>query len=439
MNNGFVKVAAASIQVSVADTEFNKISICNAIDEAVKNGAKIVVLPELCLTGYTCSDLFLQEKLINSAKEKLFEIADCTKAADALIFVGLPLIVNDKLYNCAAAINRGNILGIVPKVRIPNYSEFYELRHFNKGNDVPFDIELKDNVVVPFGTNIIFECDKYSKLKVAAEICEDVWAPNPPSNSHGLNGATVIVNLSASDETTGKDIYRRNLINGQSARMLCGYVYANAGEGESTTDLVFGGHSIISENGLILAEAKRFENQIIYGDIDVEKLLMERVRMTTFEGSFTNDSYRKVKFKIDIKETSVDRKFDPAPFVPSNVEDRTRRCEEILSIQSMGLKKRLKHTGCKNAVVGISGGLDSTLALLVTVRAFDMLGLERENIIAVTMPCFGTTGRTYNNAVLLIKGLNATFKEVDIKEAVTLHFKDIEQDINKHDVTYENS
>ena len=439
MNNGFVKVAAASIQVSVADTEFNKISICNAIDEAVKNGAKIVVLPELCLTGYTCSDLFLQEKLINSAKEKLFEIADCTKAADALIFVGLPLIVNDKLYNCAAAINRGNILGIVPKVRIPNYSEFYELRHFNKGNDVPFDIELKDNVVVPFGTNIIFECDKYSKLKVAAEICEDVWAPNPPSNSHGLNGATVIVNLSASDETTGKDIYRRNLINGQSARMLCGYVYANAGEGESTTDLVFGGHSIISENGLILAEAKRFENQIIYGDIDVEKLLMERVRMTTFEGSFTNDSYRKVKFKIDIKETSVDRKFDPAPFVPSNVEDRTRRCEEILSIQSMGLKKRLKHTGCKNAVVGISGGLDSTLALLVTVRAFDMLGLKRENIIAVTMPCFGTTDRTYNNAVLLIKGLNATFKEVDIKEAVTLHFKDIEQDINKHDVTYENS
>ena len=439
MNNGFVKVAAASIQVSVADTEFNKISICNAIDEAVKNGAKIVVLPELCLTGYTCSDLFLQEKLINSAKEKLFEIADCTKAADALIFVGLPLIVNDKLYNCAAAINRGNILGIVPKVRIPNYSEFYELRHFNKGNDVPFDIELKDNVVVPFGTNIIFECDKYSKLKVAAEICEDVWAPNPPSNSHGLNGATVIVNLSASDETTGKDIYRRNLINGQSARMLCGYVYANAGEGESTTDLVFGGHSIISENGLILAEAKRFENQIIYGDIDVEKLIMERVRMTTFEGSFTNDSYRKVKFKIDIKETSVDRKFDPAPFVPSNVEDRTRRCEEILSIQSMGLKKRLKHTGCKNAVVGISGGLDSTLALLVTVRAFDMLGLERENIIAVTMPCFGTTDRTYNNAVLLIKGLNATFKEVDIKEAVTLHFKDIEQDINKHDVTYENS
>ena len=439
MNNGFVKVAAASIQVSVADTEFNKISICNAIDEAVKNGAKIVVLPELCLTGYTCSDLFLQEKLINSAKEKLFEIADCTKAADALIFVGLPLIVNDKLYNCAAAINRGNILGIVPKVRIPNYSEFYELRHFNKGNDVPFDIELKYNVVVPFGTNIIFECDKYSKLKVAAEICEDVWAPNPPSNSHGLNGATVIVNLSASDETTGKDIYRRNLINGQSARMLCGYVYANAGEGESTTDLVFGGHSIISENGLILAEAKRFENQIIYGDIDVEKLLMERVRMTTFEGSFTNDSYRKVKFKIDIKETSVDRKFDPAPFVPSNVEDRTRRCEEILSIQSMGLKKRLKHTGCKNAVVGISGGLDSTLALLVTVRAFDMLGLERENIIAVTMPCFGTTDRTYNNAVLLIKGLNATFKEVDIKEAVTLHFKDIEQDINKHDVTYENS
>lgn len=439
MNNGFVKVAAASIQVSVADTEFNKISICNAIDEAVKNGAKIVVLPELCLTGYTCSDLFLQEKLINSAKEKLFEIADCTKAADALIFVGLPLIVNDKLYNCAAAINRGNILGIVPKVRIPNYSEFYELRHFNKGNDVPFDIELKDNVVVPFGTNIIFECDKYSKLKVAAEICEDVWAPNPPSNSHGLNGATVIVNLSASDETTGKDIYRRNLINGQSARMLCGYVYANAGEGESTTDLVFGGHSIISENGLILAEAKRFENQIIYGDIDVEKLLMERVRMTTFEGSFTNDSYRKVKFKIDIKETSVDRKFDPAPFVPSKVEDRTRRCEEILSIQSMGLKKRLKHTGCKNAVVGISGGLDSTLALLVTVRAFDMLGLERENIIAVTMPCFGTTDRTYNNAVLLIKGLNATFKEVDIKEAVTLHFKDIEQDINKHDVTYENS
>lgn len=439
MRDGFIKTAAATVDLKVADTEFNGEKIVEAIFKASDNGAKIIVLPELCITGYTCSDLFLQDTLISKSRGELLNIAKKTKDIDALIFVGVPIEVKGKLFNCAAAINRGKVLGLIPKIHIPNYSEFYELRHYNTGNKEPFMYEINKENIVPFGANIIFECENMPHLRVAAEICEDVWSPDPPSVSHALNGAVIIVNTSASDETTGKDLYRKNLISGQSARLLCGYVYANAGEGESTTDLVFGGHNIICENGVILDESKRFTNGIIYGDIDIERMYHERMRMSTFKSVIDSNDYKTVKFKINMEQNKIQRFIDNAPFVPSDKTDRERRCEEILSIQSMGLKKRLIHTGCKSAVVGISGGLDSTLALLVTARAFDLIGIDRKNITSVTMPCFGTTDRTYTNAVKLTKILGATLIEVDIKEAVNIHFRDIGQDSSVHDVTYENS
>lgn len=436
MKQGFVKVAAATPDIKVADCEYNRSSIEKIIDEALTKKAKVIVFPELVLTGYTCSDLFLQEKLLEEAKKQLIEIAKYSKNKDILIFVGLPIEKKCKLYNVTAAINQGEILGFIPKKNIPNYSEFYEARHFTKGNE-KLDFIRINGKEVPFGTNLLFSCKEMDGFVVAGEICEDVWVPNPPSIGHALAGATVIINSSASDETTGKDVYRKGLINGQSASLLCGYIYANAGEGESTTDLVFGGHNIISENGITLAESKRFKNQTIYADLDIQRLRSERRRMGTFETIDTQD-YLIIGFSISLEETKLTRTFDNAPFVPKNKADKDRRCEEILSIQSMGLKKRLQHTGCTKAVVGISGGLDSTLALLVVVRAFDSLNIPRENIVAVTMPCFGTTDRTYNNAVELIHKLNASFMEVNIKEAVKLHFRDIGHDSSIHDVTYEN-
>lgn len=436
MNQGFVKVAAATPDIKVADCEFNRRKMEELVDRAAKKGVKIIVFPELVLTGYTCGDLFLQEALLTEAKKQLLILADNSRDKDMLIFAGLPLEKSGKLYNVTAAIHRGEIIGIIPKRYIPVYSEFYEARHFVKGNVIPEIINISGREVL-FGTNILFECEEVEGLILAGEICEDVWVPNPPSISHALAGATVIINSSASDETTGKDIYRNSLINGQSARLLCAYIYANAGEGESTTDLVFGAHNIISENGITLAESKRFENGLICADIDVNRLRSERRRMTTFETT-GKEQYRTVRFSLNLECTKLDRQFDNSPFVPKSSTDRNRRCEEILTIQSIGLKKRLMHTQCKSAVIGISGGLDSTLALLVTVRAFDSLNIPRENIKAITMPCFGTTDRTYNNAVELIKSLGADFKEINIKEAVQLHFKDISHDSNIHDITYEN-
>ncbi len=341
------------------------------------------------------------------------------------------------MYNVAAAIQDGKLIGLVPKRWIPNYSEFYEGRYFNPGWEKAIDVSW-DGYQVPMGMKLLFSCDNVENLVVGAEICEDVWVLNPPSIAHASAGATVIVNCSASDEVTGKSEYRRSLISGQSARLLCAYIYANAGEGESSQDLVFGGQNIIAENGNILSESARFENQTIYADIDLERLECERRRMTTYQTEGRED-YRFVSFTLDRKPLALERAIDPTPFVPHDAGSRNRRCEEILSIQAMGLKKRLKHTGCRHAVVGISGGLDSTLALLVTVRAFDLLGIPRENILSVTMPCFGTTDRTYQNACQLTKKLGATLKEVDIREAVTIHFRDIEQDPSVHDVTYENS
>ena len=436
MRQGFIRVAAATPKVVVADPSENAERIVALAKETAGWGAKIIVFPELCITAYSCGDLFLQETLLAEAKRALLSVAAQTRELDALIFVGLPYEHLGKLYNVAAALNRGKILGLVPKTFIPNYGEFYEARHFAKGMQQVEQTCFGPDMELPIGTNQIFCCSSMPELRVAAEICEDLWTPQPPSIAHALAGANVIVNLSASDETTGKDRYREALVAGQSARLLCGYIYASAGDGESTQDVVYSGHNIIAENGTVLKEAKRFVNETVCTEFDIFRLNTERRKMTTFERK--QENYVNQMFDLKMEETKITRFIDPAPFVPDSKVDRDRRCEEILSIQSMGLKKRLEHTHAKNAVVGISGGLDSTLALLVTVRAFDLLGMDHGQITAVTMPGFGTTDRTYENAVKLIRCLGAECREINIGDAVRVHFRDIGQDEQVHDVTYEN-
>lgn len=493
MNNGFIKVACATPKIKVGDCEYNAKEICKLIDEVYDNGAQFVVFPELCITGYTCSDLFWQQHMLKNAKKKLVAIAKHCEDKEIVAIVGLPLVYNGKLYNVAAVVYDGEILGIVPKSYIPNYSEFYEARHFVSGKGVEgyvsfevtkdewsleenckegFDykiymtengkVDFKHNQddfdeddweddeeddedwdddyddEIPFGTNILFDCVNIENFKFAMEICEDLWVPNPPSTNYAMAGAIVIANLSASDEVTGKDNYRKNLVAGQSARTISAYLYADAGEGESSTDLVFAAHNMIAENGTILAEAKRFTNETVYAEIDLEKLAAERQRMNTFT-AVSDDDYEICEIDLELEEFELSREIDNTPFVPKDEEKRNKRCEEILTIQTMGLKKRLEHTNCKNAVIGISGGLDSTLALLVTVRAFDALNIDRSNIIAVTMPGFGTTDRTYNNAVTLVKELGCELKEVNIADAVTLHLKQLGHSIDNHDITYENA
>lgn len=437
MKDGFIRVAAVTPEVKVADVEFNREKLCEKILEGRERHVKIMVFPELALTAYTCGDLFIQKPLISKTKEELKKLVDFTAGSDMLIFVGLPWEYNHKLYNVAAALQDGKLLGIVPKRWLPNYSEFYEQRYFNQGSREPVMVPW-DGGFVPMGTKLLYACTNIENLVVGAELCEDVWVLNPPSTAHAAAGATVVVNCSASNETTGKAEYRRSLILNQSARLLCAYVYANAGEGESTQDVVFGGQNIIAENGILMAESRRFINETIIADVDLERLECERRRMTTYQTEGRED-YTFIDFTLREEGGELERFIDPSPFVPDDEADRRNRCEEILSIQAMGLKKRLKHTNTQYAVVGISGGLDSTLALLVTTRAFDLLSLPRENIISVTMPCFGTTDRTYNNACLMTKMLGATLQEVDIREAVTIHFRDIGQDASVHDVTYENS
>ena len=499
MKDGFIKVAAGTPDVQVADCEFNAAEIIKMVREMEAEGARVMVFPELCITAYTCGDLFWQENLLEEAKVQLMRIAEETADVDAIIFVGLPLEYKGKLYNVAAGLNHGEILGFVPKTYLPNYNEFYEARYFTSGEDVDGTVTIRrseyglhhdeemtdedvefgleaelealeeedsfeeleeideepdyidedeteefDEVDVPISSNILFICQEMPKLKIAAEICEDLWVPNPPSVGHAYHGANLIVNLSASDEVVGKDSYRKSLVSAQSARLLCGYIYATAGEGESTQDVVYGGHNLIAENGTILAESRHFVNGALYADLDIHRLDNERRRMTTcrFVPDLAPEGqdvfYNEVYFNAGRGVTLLTRKFDSRPFVPGIKEERERRCDEILNIQAMGLKKRLAHIHCQNAVIGLSGGLDSTLALLVTVRAFDMLGMPREKITAVTMPCFGTTDRTYNNACQLSECLGATLKEVNIREAVNLHFRDIGHDPEVHDVTYEN-
>ncbi len=437
MRQGFIKAAALTPKIVVADPIYNSEIICGMIEEAWEQGAKILVFPELCITGYSCGDLFLQEILLQEAKEALHTIAAFTVQKDGIVWVGLPVAHEGKLYNVAAAVSKGNVLGLVPKTCLPSYNEFYETRYFTKGNKEPVMVDLGKGVRVPMGTDLLFACRQMPDLKIGAEICEDLWAPAPPSIGHALAGATVIVNPSASDEATGKDVYRKQLVAGQSARLVCGYIYASAGDGESTQDVVYSGHNLIGENGTILAESRRFCNEAVYSEIDVARLTEERRRMNTFEVNC--QGYQTAAFDLLECETALTRFIDPSPFVPGEKAEREKRCEEILMIQAMGLKKRLEHTHSRTAVVGISGGLDSTLALLVTVKAFDLLGWDRSRIAAVTMPGFGTTDRTYDNAVGLIRCLGAEFLEVSIKDAVKVHFCDIRQDPDVHDVTYENS
>ena len=436
MKNGFVKVAAATPDIRVADVEFNTQNIINAMEEAQKNGAKILVFPELCVTGYTCSDLFDHSVLLKASRKALLEIAENTNDKDMLVFVGAPFEVNGKLYNVAAAMNQGEIIGFTTKTFLPNYGEFYEMRQFTPGPQTVREITFEGKKI-PFGPQILFQAEGMEELVVAAEICEDVWSPVPPSIQAALEGATVIVNCSASDETIGKDTYRRALISGQSARLISGYIYANAGEGESTTDLVFGGHNIIAENGTILKESSRYVNEIIYSELDLQRITGERRKNTTFQ-PLDEETLVRVPFTVEETKTFLTRTFPKKPFVPSDEQTRAQRCEEILTIQAMGLKKRLAHTNARTAVVGISGGLDSTLALLVTARAFDMLGRDKKDIIAVTMPCFGTTDRTYQNACEMSKKVGATLIEVPIADAVNVHFRDIGHDPEDHSVTYEN-
>lgn len=445
MKHGFIKAAAITPNILVGDIEFNTNQIIKDMKAANDTGAKLAVFPELCLTGYTCNDLFLQDILLENVFRGLKSILKESADMDMVTLVGFPFFKQNSLYNVAAVIYSGKILGIVPKQNIPNYSEFYEARHFakpailNETIQIPELGELGNHI--PFGTNLLFKADNFPEFVLGIDICEDLWMPVPPSCGHALAGATIIANLSASDETTGKDLYRRELIRNQSARLVSGYIYADAGEGESSTDLVFSAHNLIAENGILLKEAPRFSNEIIYSEIDLGKLISERRRMSTFE-SITPDSagYQTITFHFQkINDTILTRNFTQTPFVPQNKTDRDRRCDEILSIQAMGLKKRLTHTHCNSAVIGISGGLDSTLALLVTTKAFDMAGLDRSGILSVTMPCFGTTDRTYQNACELTKILGATLKEVPIHEAVNMHFQDIGHDNSLHDITYENA
>lgn len=437
MRHGFIKVAAVTPDIRVADVGYNTEQICKKIEETAEKGAKIIVFPELCVTGYTCGDLFTQDVLLSKTREAIGRIAACTREKGVLVFVGVPLAEDGELYNVAAAFNKGKVLGFTTKSFLPNYGEFYEMRHFYQGPEEARKIRFAGEEVF-FGPNLLFVADEMDTLIVSAEICEDVWSPIPPSVRAAREGAVIIANCSASDESVGKDAGRRGLITGQSSKLICGYIYANAGEGESTTDLVFGGHNIIAERGNVLAEGKLFENSVAYSEFDIQRINSERRKNTTFQ-FLKKRTLPKIPFSIQIEDTALTRAFSSRPFVPDGEREQRQRWEEILTIQSIGLKKRLAHTGVKNAVVGISGGLDSTLALLVAARAFDALGLDRKGITAVTMPCFGTTDRTYRNACKMSLKLGADLREVPIRDAVLQHFKDIGHNPEEHSVAYENA
>lgn len=443
MKDGFVRVASMTPKVTVADVRANLEAVKVLMKEAYDKGAAIVSFPELVLTGYTCNDLFLQKKLLDEAKKALVELKEySSEFPGTLFFIGLPLQVKSKLYNVVAAVKDGEIRGFTTKKHIPNYGEFYEARWFNPGPVKGDFIEFGEDYI-PFSNELCYKFSNFEDLIVGVEICEDLWTVNPPSTSMvTVQGASLIVNASASNELIGKANYRKSLVSSTSARLLCAYVYTSAGEGESTQDIVFSGHNIIAENGSVLAESKRFSGENIYADIDVEKLVAERRRMSTFRANEDRSADFAAIINLDeIRKLDLElnRFYDKAPFVPSDKEERDARCEEILNIQSYGLKKRLEHTHSKSAVIGISGGLDSTLALLVTARAFDLLGLDRKGITCVTMPGFGTTDRTYSNAVLLTKKLGCSLREISIVDAVRQHFHDINHDESVHDVTYENS
>ena len=448
MAYGFVKTACVSPRLKVADCCFNAEKIVEAAETAAGKGAAVIVFPELSITAYTCGDLFFQQALLKSAEEQLALIIKKTSKLGSLIFVGLPVARTEGIYNCAAAICGGQLLALYAKSYLPNYGEFYERRQFT-----PFQQNMETQFIsfagfenVPFGTDILLQEQSDSSLTIACEICEDLWVPVPPSSRHVLAGATLIANLSAGNEIIGKAEYRRNLVKSQSARSICAYLYANAGMDESTQDMVFAGHNLIVENGSLLAESALFSNEAVYADIDIERLCQERRRTTSFSFSANNNffdsDYVTVPFSLKAEKACTDSGFlryiDAHPFVPNDAEKRSQRCLEVITLQYQGLAKRLRHINCQSAVIGLSGGLDSTLALLITCRAFDSVGVSREKITAITMPCFGTTDRTYNNACALAKECGVTLKEVRIADSVCQHFKDIGQDEAVHDVTYEN-
>ena len=434
MKDGYIKVMSATTKTVVADCVENTKSIIEAMDRANDNGAKLLVTGELSITGYTCEDLFFQKKLIDAALEGLKVIVDKSKSVNCITIVGAPLIRNNSLYNCAVVVYKGEILGVVPKKFIPNYNEFYEYRTFAAAPDINGTINIFD-VDYPFGSKIIFKCQQLPEFSFGIEICEDLWTPVQPSFSHVLNGASIIANLSASNETVGKSDYRRNLVKMQSARLHCAYIYASQGVGESTTDLVFSGHNIIAENGILLAENKVFTGDDVITEIDVQSLFSERIKTTTY--NTVDEDYIHIEFDMNVEETSITRYVSRFPFVPD--DDISRRCDEILAIQAEGLAKRVSHTHAKKLVIGISGGLDSALALIVAARAIDKLGRDRRDVLAISMPCFGTTSRTKNNAQMICDALGVSFEEIIIKDAVKQHFKDIGQSENEYDVTYENS
>lgn len=434
MKHGFVKVAAGTPEIRVADCTYNAGNIIRMMKEAAGQGVRILCLPELCITGYTCADLFLQDILLRSAETALQHILEQTAELDMLTAAGLPVRLGGKLYNCAALICRGQLLGLVPKTFIPNYSEFYEDRWFASGQNMQAMLSFAGQTAI-LQAGQLFACRELPELVIGVELCEDLWSAQPPSAELAAAGATVILNLSASDEVAGKAAYRRDLVTGQSGRLLCAYLYADAGEGESSTDLVFAGHNLIAENGALLAE-NRFSTGLTITEVDVQRLVHERQRMTTFPRAAQDLPVR--MFSLTPAQTVLSRPVSPTPFVPPAGRDRAERCDEILRIAATGLKKRLAHTCATTAVIGLSGGLDSTLALLITVMAFDMLGRSHKDILAVTMPCFGTTKRTRSNAELLALELRTSFREVNISAAVQQHFQDIDQSMEDHSVTFEN-
>ena len=444
--HSFIRTASAVPKLKVADCIYNTDEILKLIDEAHKKEVKILVFPELSITSYTCGDLFLQSTLIEYAEKCLEKIVYFSANIDMFISVGLPVVCDNQTFNCMVAICKGKILGVVPKTSIPNYSEFYEKRWFSSADDlVSKEISLC-NQIVPIGSDLLFFSFYIKNLTIGIEVCEDLWGPIPPSSYLSIFGATVIINGSASNELATKNEYRRSLVSQQSSRCICGYVYTSAGIGESTQDTVFSGHSMIFENGRLLSQSKRFskDSSLTIADIDLELLANDRKKNTSFMGSLRKTcdsmSFRTVKFNMEENSLSdFYREVKPAPFVPDNNHMLNDRCEDIFNIQVTGLSKRVTHTNSKSLVVGISGGLDSTLALLVAVKACDYLGIDRKTVNGITMPGFGTTDRTYNNALNLMKALGITMKEISIKEASIQHFKDIGHDINIHDVTYENT
>ncbi len=435
MRDGFVRVGCATPNVKVADCNYNADRIVDLATIAAQKDISVLVFPELSITGYTCQDMFLHKTLTDAAFYALLDIADRTSGLEMAIIVGLPIQMNHKLYDCAAVLCRGEVAGIVPKSIIPGYGEFYETRYFNAYEEGELGCTYEG---IPFG-KMIFEHEEYPDLAIAVEICEELWVPDNPSVDYCMAGATIIVNPSASDEVIGKAAYRRNLVSMASAKQLCGYVYCDCGFGESSTDLVFAGHDIICENGKVLEERRGYDEELIWADIDLERISYERRKMNTFYAE-AERSVDVVSLSFELPDIDVPaREISTRPFVPESGKELDSRCEDIIGMQAMGLATRLSAINCSDAVIGLSGGLDSTLALIVTVHAFDHLGIPRENIHAVTMPCFGTTSRTKNNSIELARSYGVSISEINIAKSVLQHFEDIEQSPDVHDVTYENA